>query len=844
MLSTSSKIACGYILLIALLLGAIVYIYRQMNLLIEPAGVEESINNRRHTTHHLISKLYEAEIIGQTLHVGRIYEYPRYKKAMKEVGIALDSLQAQLTDTLQQARLDTVRTLLHNKEQNMRLVLEALRQSPPDELYRQQLDSLIAQQDSILKNATHLRRKVITHQNTYTIHHRRKPFFKRVKDVFAPGKADSTLVNNVIEEVYTDTIDEVFNPIDTIANMLTGIHDKVFQTRQEQQRMLTNRTNRLHIAGTNLSKRVNQLLESIEQDELSAAYHRLQQDRSIRQQAAQTMGIIATLAVILVLVFFIIIWRDLTRSNHYRRELEKSKLYAENLLVAREKLMLTITHDIKAPAGSIIGYIDLLVRLVKDKRQLFYLSNMKSSAKHLLDLVTSLLDYHRLEAGKMDLHSVVFNPHELFGDIYNSFLPLVEKKGLELNLKENLPASLNVEGDPFRIRQIAENLLSNALKFTAAGSITLTFGYRTGCLVFSVADTGCGMNRQEQERIFQEFTRLSSAQGQEGFGLGLSITNKLVDLLKGNIEVESSPGEGSTFKISIPLPLSDNAPLSEPKAFVPIRASRALRILLIDDDRIQMNLTEALLNNVLAARDSGNKPEIYCCEQPAEVFDLLHEHVFDVIFTDIQMPAMNGFELLRSLRYMNIPQAKNVPVVAITARGDLTEADFREKGFSGMLQKPFNRSDLQQVLTEVLSGITLAEKQTATSAADEISSDASQPAEKTPFNFSSLTAFSEDDADAAGEILRTFVLETMKNVNQMKKAIEEKNMEILCGIAHKMLPTFVMIDAKEAIPSLRWLENKRGETDFQEKAGEEARKVIDVAEKIIACGKDLEKRYR
>ena len=358
MLSTSSKIACGYILLIALLLGAIVYIYRQMNLLIEPAGVEESINNRRHTTHHLISKLYEAEIIGQTLHVGRIYEYPRYKKAMKEVGIALDSLQAQLTDTLQQARLDTVRTLLHNKEQNMRLVLEALRQSPPDELYRQQLDSLIAQQDSILKNATHLRRKVITHQNTYTIHHRRKPFFKRVKDVFAPGKADSTLVNNVIEEVYTDTIDEVFNPIDTIANMLTGIHDKVFQTRQEQQRMLTNRTNRLHIAGTNLSKRVNQLLESIEQDELSAAYHRLQQDRSIRQQAAQTMGIIATLAVILVLVFFIIIWRDLTRSNHYRRELEKSKLYAENLLVAREKLMLTITHDIKAPAGSIIGYID------------------------------------------------------------------------------------------------------------------------------------------------------------------------------------------------------------------------------------------------------------------------------------------------------------------------------------------------------------------------------------------------------------------------------------------------------------------------------------------------------
>lgn len=133
------------------------------------------------------------------------------------------------------------------------------------------------------------------------------------------------------------------------------------------------------------------------------------------------MAHIAIAAFILVLVFSVVIARDITRNNHYRKELEKAKLYAENLLVAREKLMLTITHDIKAPAGSIIGYIDLLIRLVNDKRQQFYLSNMKSSAQHLLALVTSLLDYHRLEAGKMDLHPVTFNPHELLTNIYNSF---------------------------------------------------------------------------------------------------------------------------------------------------------------------------------------------------------------------------------------------------------------------------------------------------------------------------------------------------------------------------------------------------------------------------------------
>ena len=159
-----------------------------------------------------------------------------------------------------------------------------------------------------------------------------------------------------------------YRPVDTIANMLTGIHDKVLQTQQQQQRTLNARTNRLRIAGSNLSKRVNQLLESIELDEQSASHKKLEQELYIRNQAAWTMATISILAVILVLVFFAIIWRDITRSNHYRKELEKAKLYAENLLVAREKLMLTITHDIKAPAGSIIGYIDLLIRLVKEQK--------------------------------------------------------------------------------------------------------------------------------------------------------------------------------------------------------------------------------------------------------------------------------------------------------------------------------------------------------------------------------------------------------------------------------------------------------------------------------------------
>lgn len=597
MFSTSSKIVFGYIVLVGLLMGAFTYTIQQMNLLTTPSNLNEQLDHRRHITHRIISQLYDAEIIGQTLRTGNLNEYYHYLKAMKEVNASIDTLEIILTDTLQQARLDTVRTLLRNKQWNMYAVLEAMRNTPTDQIYQEQLDSLIAQQDSLL-STPHVRRKVITHHNSYTIHHKKKGFFKRLADVFAPGKEDSTQVSNVIQEEYTDTLDEVYSPIDTISHMITGIQHKVFQTRQKETEMLNTRINSLRIVGSGLSQRVNQLLENIEHDEQEAARVKLMQEEEIRKNAAKTMAHIAIAAFILVLVFSVVIARDITRNNHYRKELEKAKLYAENLLVAREKLMLTITHDIKAPAGSIIGYIDLLIRLVNDKRQQFYLSNMKSSAQHLLALVTSLLDYHRLEAGKMDLHPVTFNPHELLTNIYNSFLPLAEKKELKLTLKEDLPESLNLEGDPFRIRQITENLLSNALKFTAAGEITIQASYHGNQFELRVSDTGCGMTEKEQEKIFKEFTRLRSAQGQEGFGLGLSITRKLVELLSGKIEIESTPGKGSTFQVSMPLPSISSQPLHEtPPASVQV-SEKHLRILLIDDDRIQMHLTEAMLHNL------------------------------------------------------------------------------------------------------------------------------------------------------------------------------------------------------------------------------------------------------
>lgn len=840
MFSTSFKIVIGYILLVGLLIGAFTYTMQQMNLLTTPTSLRDQLDHRRHITHRIISQLYDAESIGQTLRTGNLNEYYHYLKAMKEVNASIDTLETILTDTLQQARLDTVRTLLQNKQWNMYAVLEAMRNTPTDQIYQEQLDSLIAQQDSLL-STPHIRRKVITHHNSYTIHHKKKGFFKRLADVFAPGKEDSTQVSNVIQEEYTDTLDEVYSPIDTISSMITGIQHKVFQTRQKETEMLNTRISSLRVIGSGLSQRVNQLLENIEHDEQEAARTKLMQEEEIRKEAAETMAKIAIAAFVLVLVFSIVIARDITRNNHYRRELEKAKSYAENLLIAREKLMLTITHDIKAPAGSIIGYIDLLIRLVNDRRQQFYLSNMKSSAQHLLALVTSLLDYHRLEAGKMDLHPVAFNPHELLTDIYNSFLPLAEKKQLQLDFKEKLPETLTLEGDPFRIRQIVENLLSNALKFTAAGGITLQAEYHGNQFVFSISDTGCGMTASEQERIFKEFTRLSSAQGQEGFGLGLSITRKLVELLLGRIDIESAPGKGSTFKVSMPLPSISPKPAPGSKESAITLPKIHLRIAIIDDDRIQMHLTEAMLHNA-AEEVKGFKVETVCCEQPEELIEQLKNRTFDLVFTDIQMPAMNGFELLHHLRNQNFAQAQSIPVIAITARGDMNENDFQQKGFAGMLQKPFNQSELKKVVKNALNHLTVSDNIPDTLPVQKDTHETS-PHTDQPYNFSPLTAFSEDDPEAAKEILRTFAQETQKNMEKLQTAISNKDMEALCATAHKMLPTFLMIEAQKAIPLLKWLEQQRGTQSYTPEAEQAAETVIAETKQVLACKilKDIER---
>jgi signal transduction histidine kinase/DNA-binding response OmpR family regulator len=662
-------------------------------------------------------------------------------------------------DTEQVLKADSLQVLLKEKDENILDLLRSLNEIGGNWISTDELEEIIAKQDSVM-TGQRVQQKVVVTTDSVVAPVRKKGFFRRLKEVFVPAK-DTAVVVNTTRELTTDTLLHAINPVDSL-------HRKIKAATEQQE---TNRTTirrntyRIHRQNKNLTARIDTLIKAYEKEALSLARREAENRQQIRSRSTRVIGGIAVGAVCLAAFFLLLIWRDMTRSNRYRKALEAANCHAEELLQAREKLMLAITHDFKAPLSSIIGYIGLMAQLPVDSRQQFYLDNMKSSSSHLLKLVNDLLDFHRLDLNKVEANRVTFNPAQLFDEIHAGFRPLADAKNLSLHYERSPGLDGRYIGDPLRIRQIVNNLLSNAVKFTVRGGITLKVTYEQSRLQITVSDTGKGMAPGDKERIFLAFTRLPGAQGEEGSGLGLSIVAKLVQLLEGAIQVESTEGKGSAFVVSLPLFPVGGKPKQQP-----------LRILLIDDDKLQRDLTSAMLEH--------EGMTAVCCEQLEELTGHLRRETFDVLLTDVQMPAINGFDLLALLRASDIEQARSIPVIAVTARSEIEDGEFLKHGFAGYLNKPFSVSDLLAVI------------------------GAGEQATTTLPDFSALTAFSEGDEDAARAILESFMVETTKNLEIFRSAFAAKDADRMVAAAHKFIPVFTLLRADEAVSLLVRIESR------------------------------------
>lgn len=704
---------------------------------------------------------------------------------------------------------DSLISLLREKDANTINMLQSLsKANEANIITTSDIEEIIAHQDTVVTQQR-IQRRVIQHRDTVVAPPEKKGFFRRLKEAFVPPKEDSLIEVKTSLEYATDTVIDTYNPVDSLQQKLRAVAEQ-----KEARRTIVRRRNRtLQRMDHLLTARIDSLLKGQEQETLERARQETEYRQEVRRRSARTIGGIAVGAVLLAAVFLALIGRDVTRSNRYRRELEKARQRAEDLLAIREKMILAITHDFKAPLGSIIGYADLLSRLTVDDRQRFYLDNMKTSSEHLLKLVVDLLDFHRLDLHKAEVHRVAFHPAHLMEEIKVSFTPLTSAKGLALHCNVDPCLEGTYLSDPLRLRQIISNLLSNAVKFTDQGCIVLTAQYDDGNLLVSVTDTGKGMRPSDRERIFQEFTRLPDAQGKEGFGLGLSIVRMLVQLLGGSIEVDSTLGKGSTFSVRIPLPPCKTPAVESADTDTPQVSPSDLpvkKVLIIDDDRIQLTLTSAML--------SQSGIESVCCLQVDELLDALRTDRFDVLLTDVQMPAVNGFDLLRLLRSSNIPQARCLPMIAVTARSDIQRDDFVKQGFTGCMRKPFTVAELLRELQLMLPASAAA-------------TPAASSSEPSACNFAALTAFSGDDPAAARSILESFVDETRLNLEHLRQAVAHKDMRKLSDVSHKMIPLFTLLGATDIVSLLRKLEAAREETfsDTWKQQADEAGRMVEEA---------------
>ena len=748
------KVVWGYLLLLLIAVCAVGYVYSIIQQLAVEDKPDTSTRDKTYLVTNTLTLLYESEAMGHI--VGKSSnELINFNRTLNKADKNLDSLRLMLSDTIQQLKVDTIKYLLRQKRWNTLKLLETLNEWNAGQIYMEKIQQVIAVQDSVVKVERPdtipqpvVREIVEVKQDTVVVTKKeKKGFFRRLAEAFSPKEeADTNYVKNTTRQLVTDTVKIVYNPSDTIIQVLRNLQDTVADRREQLANTLLQRANNLRYNNSVLTSRINQMLRDIEEESVQQSIDRMQHKQSLLKETTRLIGGIGLIAIIVAIVFLVIIIRDISRSHYYRQQLEKAKQYAEDLLRSRENLILTISHDIRAPLSSIIGFIDLLLKRNPDERQRYYLDNMSGSSKHILSLVNDLLDFHRLEAGQIEIHPVPFSVSTLIQEIYVSFDPLAEAKGLKLRLDvKSGYMEQTYLGDTNRLRQVINNLLSNAIKFTPEGTVVLRAAItkkneKMYELDVTVSDAGPGIPEAEQERIFGDFTRLQGSEKVEGFGLGLSITRRLVELLKGTLNLHSVVGQGSDFILTLPIPLSDVVlkqavveEEAEPEV-VSLAGERTVYCLLVDDDAIQLALTEELLKR--------SRVEVVCVSNPHAVLDILKNTAFDAIITDIQMPGMDGFHLLKMIRESGIQGTDKVPVIALSASVANEHSHYIEAGFTGFLSKPFTAVQLIELLNQLLT-VHL------------------EPVVK--IDFSTLTAFAGEDKEASASILKTFTEETNKS---------------------------------------------------------------------------------
>lgn len=709
----------------------------------------------------------------------------------------------------------TMTSLLKEEQKNLKQLSDAMAGKSTSNYLQDKVKSLNTGKDSIVVHSkapqTHEAKKT-----TVEVMKTRRGFFRRLADAFKKEHAETLSIKQDSNRAIIDTITTPVNVAENVANILDQIDKKEKVATQDHKESINKEMEDLKIVSTKLALRSAKQLSDVHQRERDSMQKAINKAMAARKQLLWQIGLLTLVTLLAIIVMIWFIWRDTRKERIYRENLEAANEEIQRIMNQRERLLLTITHDIKAPAASISGFIDLMKEYVTEAQGIECLQNIKNSAAHLSRLVASLLDYHQLENGLMKVQPVSFSPAQLVKESVEGMRLRAEEKGLAISyeMTMGMKKEANQENetdkelflaDAFRIRQILDNLVSNAIKYTDHGSVNIEarvskiMGKLT--LTMSVKDTGKGMTDEEKQKVFQAFTRLKSAQGIEGTGLGLSITQELVSLLGGEILLRSTLGKGSNFIVTLPI---EPAPKDDSQEDIKQTSDHQEakdsdnkkkaqqefanhKVLILDDDKLQLQLLQEMLRRI-----AGDSWQVFACNHVIDALTILHNEQPALMLMDIEMPEMNGTEMITHINHTNMT------VIAMTAHDTSIREQLIKAGFDDCLFKPFSIEKLSAIL-----GID------------------SEPQS----HFDALLAFAEGDEEAAKEILNTVKQELAEHLKNLKEAMEGDSLSIdkIGKAAHKLLPIASMMQMS-CLEELKALSPEH----IQENGEEEIRKKLKV----------------
>lgn len=749
---TSWKVVVTYLFVIALCCAMFYYINDLSHSVENQRTNIKSQNEDLEWANMFTQKVHEAQNTANLIAFSNkptlIRQFAQQRDALKAVS---DSISKTNFSEQNKQRIKEITNLIERKGQISYTLSKQFYDFDPLAEFDRTIDEY---QPNTKDNST-----IVTTTVKDTIIHqgKKRSFWQRVGDVFNPTKEDSVVQVSVKK---VDTL--VQHEIDTLPILynLRSLSDKAKIEYRNKIEEYEEQACQLIMDDNLLSEKISTMLLQLNQEVLDSTVAEITKSEAVIEENIKISTIIGFVTLVLIIIFIILIISDVNKSYKLRRAAEEAKKKTEEVLESRHKLLLSVSHDIKTPLTSIMGNVELLDKTVNEKE----INSIEESAEHILNLLTNLLEFSSLEQGKLIAEKTTFDALALCQETANMFETIARQKNLQFVFQTEFDKPMFIISDRLKIKQIISNLISNGIKYTLEGKVEFASKMEDGKLVFDISDTGLGIPQDKIDEVFKPFARIDTYnQFAEGSGYGLSVVKGLVDLLEGEISLESEVEEGTHFTVKIPVEIAE----AEPKATDSIKQCNSipLNILIIDDDNTLLSVMVGLLQKL-------GHIGIPCSSANDINGALLQTDAIDYIVTDREMGALNGNEILRMFKEANADK----PVILMTARVEYNSEKAKEEGFDGFIRKPFNLNDLESIFGIV----SLAEAETVESPFAE--------------KFPAFCEMMGNDKAAIQSIMEVFTSSTANDLLTLNTCIDDNDFVGAQALCHKMLPMFTQLE--------------------------------------------------